>query len=143
MKLLLIPLFLLLAGCDSTFDNPLCNFNEKDFVFGNATLNTDIACSKEDKMKGLMNIQSLEKNKGMLFVYDKMDYHNFWMKNTNIPLSIAFIDSEWTIVDIKDMNPLDETHIHPVKPALYAVEANKGWFAQHNVKVGDTVYLKP
>lgn len=109
---------------------------------GQGILDTRIACSNQDKMTGLMNIQSLDKDHGMIFVYDHMDYHVFWMKNTLIPLSIAYVDKDWIITDIKEMSPNDETHILPKSPALYAIEANKNWFLQHNVNIGDKVYIK-
>jgi len=65
------------------------------------------------------------------------------MKNTFIPLSIAFVSKEREIVQIDDMKPLDTLNLHvPRNPVLYAIEVNRGWFLSHDVKVGDTVYIE-
>jgi uncharacterized membrane protein (UPF0127 family) len=81
----------------------------------------------------------LGENEGMLFIFEKEDYHGFWMKNTLIPLSIAFIDREGKIVAITDMEPLTlETH-PPPQPILYALEMKKGWFSANGIKAGDPI----
>jgi uncharacterized membrane protein (UPF0127 family) len=134
--------FTLISGCDHIPDHPLCKQKKGDFVFGNTVLNTEIACSNIEKSTGLMNRKFLAPNNGMIFVYEKQETLPFWMKNTLIPLSIAFIDQNWKIVDIQEMQPLDEHIIYSAQPALYAVEANPSWFLQHNVHIGDTVYIK-
>ena len=79
----------------------------------------------------------------MLFVYADEEARSFWMKNTLIPLSIAYIDSEGRIVDIQDMNPLDDEPPHYVsaEPARYALEVNQGFFEERGVKVGDKAEL--
>jgi uncharacterized membrane protein (UPF0127 family) len=86
-----------------------------------------------------MGRKHLAKNEGMLFIFERQDYHGFWMKDTLIPLSIAFIDKDGRIVSITDMKPgtLD-SHIPP-RPVLYALEMNKGWFSSHGIKTGDVV----
>jgi uncharacterized protein len=84
--------------------------------------------------------KEMPENKGMLFVFDGLDYHSFWMKNTYIPLSIAFITEGKKIIQIEDMAPLDTISFHTsIIPVKYAVEVNEGWFRRHNVKVGDRV----
>ncbi len=86
-----------------------------------------------------MGRKHLGKDQGMLFIFEKEDYHGFWMKDTQIPLSIAFIDKEGRIVRITDMKPLTlETHIPP-QPILYALEMKKGWFSANGIKVGDVI----
>ena len=88
---------------------------------------------------GLMFRESLDEDCGMLFLFDSIDYHTFHMKNTTIPLDIAFID-KWGIVEsIKELQPLNNEHVGPDSPVLFALEVNKGWFTEHNVKVGDKV----
>jgi uncharacterized membrane protein (UPF0127 family) len=77
----------------------------------------------------------------MLFVYDHEQVLSFWMKDTLIPLSIAYIDVEGRIVDIQDMQPLDETSHPSAKPAQYALEVNQGFFEGRGVMVGDMVEL--
>jgi uncharacterized membrane protein (UPF0127 family) len=79
----------------------------------------------------------------MLFVYEREGMLSFWMKNTRLPLSIAFIDKNGRIVDIQDMQPFSlESHISAY-PARYALEMNRGWFAKEGIKVGDLVKIPP
>ena len=93
--------------------------------------------------RGLMYRTALPKDRGMLFIFEEEQKLSFWMKNTLIPLSIAFIDSEGRIVDIQDMKPLDDDPPHYVsaKPAQYALEVNKGFFEERGVEVGDRTEL--
>src|SRR5215203_7432784 len=85
--------------------------------------------------------EALAEDAGMLFIFDQEQPLSFWMKDTLIPLSIAYIDGSGTIVDIQDMQPLDET-LHPsATPARYALEVNQGFFGERGVTVGDTVEL--
>jgi len=77
---------------------------------------------------------------GMLFVFDSSEFQRFWMKNTLIPLSIAFITGDSLITDILEMAPLDTTTPYvSSKPVLYALEMNSGWFRSQGIKSGDTV----
>lgn len=97
----------------------------------------EVAKTPEERMQGLMGRRHLGKDEGMLFVFEKEDYHAFWMKDTQIALSIAFIDKEGRIISIRDMKPLTlETHAPP-QPILYALEMKKGWFSASGIKVGD------
>jgi uncharacterized membrane protein (UPF0127 family) len=99
----------------------------------------EVAKSPEERANGLMGRKHLGKNEGMLFIFEIEDYHGFWMKDTIIPLSIAFIDREGRIVKITDMKPLAlESHIPP-KPVLYALEMNRGWFSANGINVGDII----
>ena len=99
----------------------------------------EVAQTPEARSRGLMGRKHLRKDEGMLFTFSTEDYHGFWMKDTLIPLSIAFIDKDGRVVWITDMKPLTlDSHIPP-RPILYALEMNKGWFASHKVKVGDVV----
>ena len=96
-----------------------------------------------EQARGLMDRTTLGVNRGMLFVYPEERELSFWMKNTLIPLSIAFIDSERRIIDIQDMEPLDDEPPGYVsaEPAQYALEVNQGFFGERGVKVGDRVEL--
>jgi len=99
----------------------------------------EVAATVQTRATGLMNRFSLQPDHGMLFVFDKPQPQTFWMKNTYVPLSIAFIDTGGRIVNIEDMAPQTET-THPSRqPALYALEMKKGWFAQHGVVEGDRI----
>lgn len=99
----------------------------------------EVAKTPEERAYGLMGRKHLAKDEGMLFIFDTEDYHGFWMKNTLIPLSIAFFDKDGRIVWITDMKPLTlDSHIPPQR-ILYALEMNKGWFTKNSIKVGDVV----
>ena len=99
----------------------------------------EVAKTPEERSRGLMGRKFLGKDEGMLFIFETEDYHGFWMKNTLLPLSIAFIDREGRIVSITDMQPLTlDSHLPP-KPILYALEMNKAWFSSYGIKAGDVV----
>ena len=99
----------------------------------------EVAATPEQRAKGLMFRFSLKPDHGMVFVFDRAEPTGFWMKNTFIPLSIAFIGADARILNIDDMAPHDEAS-HPSKgPALYALEMRKGWFAERGIKAGDRV----
>ena len=99
----------------------------------------EVAANDSTRMTGLMNRFSLRPDHGMLFVFREAQPQAFWMKNTYVPLSIAFIGSDGTILNIEDMAPLTET-THPSQgPARYALEMKKGWFDQQGIKSGDSV----
>jgi uncharacterized membrane protein (UPF0127 family) len=102
-------------------------------------LKVEVAQSDAEREKGLMHRKSLGRDDGMVFVFDEPGYHAMWMKNTLIPLSVAFVDREGTILSIHDMEPQTLTTHQSAGPSIYAVETNKGWFAQKKVKVGDKV----
>ena len=101
----------------------------------------EIADDYAERQRGLMERTELAENAGMLFVFDREQQLSFWMRNTLIPLSIAYIDAEERIIDIQDMQPLDETSHPSAEPAMYALEVNQGFFDEHGVGVGDEVEL--
>jgi len=86
---------------------------------------------------GLMFRESLEQDRGMLFIFENTDKHSFHMKNTFIPLDIAFINEEGIIESIKELNPMSSVPVYPDGKIRYAVEVNRGWFAENGVVVGD------
>jgi hypothetical protein len=101
----------------------------------------ELKVKESERMMGMMYRDFLPENRGMLFVYDREDYLSFWMKNTPIPLSIAFINSDKVIVDIQDMEPFTLNPHISKKPALYALEVNRGWFKKRGIGIGDTVHF--
>lgn len=101
----------------------------------------EIADTDAERQTGLMGRTALAEDAGMLFVFDAEEPRSFWMKDTLIPLSIAFIDAQGRIVDIQDMQPLDETSHPSAAPAQYALEVNQGFFAARGIQVGDLVDL--
>lgn len=99
----------------------------------------EVAKTPEERARGLMWRKTLGKDEGMLFIFESEDYHGFWMKNTSIPLSIAFIDREGRIIEITDMEPLSlESHLPP-KPIFYALEMRRGWFKMNQITKGDFI----
>jgi uncharacterized membrane protein (UPF0127 family) len=104
---------------------------------GNQALKVELAISEPQRMQGLMYREKLGPNDGMLFVFDAPEYQSMWMKNTLIPLSVAFIAPDGTILNVEDMEPQTLNPHISAGPALYALEMNKGWFASHSLKAGD------
>ena len=85
---------------------------------------------------GLMFRESLEQDRGMLFVFENTDQHSFHMKNTFIPLDIAFINEEGIIESIKELDPQNPIPVYPDGEIRYAIEVNRGWFAENGIEVG-------
>ncbi|MBN2801423.1 MAG: DUF192 domain-containing protein [Deltaproteobacteria bacterium] len=110
---------------------------------GPVSLTVEVADDEEERAIGLMHRDSMPEEHGMLFIYPDERVRNFWMKNTRIPLSIAFADAEGRIVRIADMRPLDTSTTSSLHPARYALEVNKGWFERHGVKKGDQLTELP
>ena len=88
---------------------------------------------------GLMFRESLEQDRGMLFIFESNDYWTFYMKNTLIPLDIAFIKEDGTIESIKELYPMNPNQVGPDSEIRYAIEVNRGWFAENGVVVGDRI----
>jgi uncharacterized membrane protein (UPF0127 family) len=99
-------------------------------------IRAEVADSMEVRMQGLMYRKAMAQNSGMVFVFDENATHCMWMKNTLIPLSVAFIDEAGAIVNIADMQPHSEQSHCAERQARYALEMNRGWFAQRGVKPG-------
>lgn len=109
-------------------------------LIDNVPLRVETVSTPSGMERGLMYRRSLPENQGMLFVFDGPSYCSFWMKNTYVPLSIAFISEDSIITQIEDMFPLDTLDFHISKElSKYAVEVNKDWFRRHKVKVGDRI----
>ena len=102
-------------------------------------LDLEIPSTPEAFSAGLMFRESLGKDSGMLFIFKEAGEKSFHMTNTTIPLDIAFINENGIIESIKELKPLDETHIFSDAKVLYAIEVNRGWFTENNVQVGDKV----
>ncbi|HXR58153.1 MAG TPA: DUF192 domain-containing protein [Burkholderiales bacterium] len=99
-------------------------------------IHAEVADNAGSRMQGLMYRESLPTNAGMVFVFEENALHCMWMKNTLVPLSVAFIDEAGAILNIADMQPRSEQSHCAAKPARYALEMNKGWFAQRGIKPG-------
>ena len=92
-------------------------------------LKVELAIEEPQRLQGLMFRKSLGKEDGMLFIFDEPAYHSIWMKNTLIPLSVAFVDKDGVILNIEDMEPQTLDSHTAAGPAVYAIETNKGWYA--------------
>jgi uncharacterized protein len=103
---------------------------------GMHVVRAELAADFTTRMQGLMHRESLAPNTGMLFVFDELSIHCMWMKNTLIPLSVAFVDERGTIVSISDMQPHSEQSHCAARPSLFALEMAQGWFTQRGIKPG-------
>ncbi len=150
----LLSLILTLSGLSCKTDNlnsksssdksasPRDDFYRK-LTIDSLTIWVEIADNDAERQRGLMWREELKEDHGMLFVFPNSQIQSFWMRNTYLPLDIAFIDEEWVITDILQMEPLIDTiYYKSSKPVPYALEMNQGWFEKHQVKVGDKINLE-
>ncbi len=106
---------------------------------GKQSIQADVAATEETRQKGLMFRKQMGKNEGMLFVFTQPGYYAMWMRNTPINLSVAYLDASGKIVSIHEMEAFSEVPHQALGPVIYALEMNAKWFANNNVKVGDTI----
>lgn len=99
-------------------------------------IDAQVAQTHEERQIGLMFREKMPANEGMLFVFEQASRQCFWMKNTQLPLTAAFIDDDGTIVNLADMQPLTEQSHCSVKPVRFVLEMGRGWFATKGIKVG-------
>ena len=99
-------------------------------------IDVQVAATPEQRQIGLMFRKDMPQHEGMIFIFDQPAQQCFWMKNTLLPLSAAFIADDGTIVNIEDMKPLVLDSHCSVKPVRYVLEMNKGWFAKKGIKAG-------
>ncbi|MDO6387602.1 MULTISPECIES: DUF192 domain-containing protein [Uliginosibacterium] len=102
-------------------------------------IEAEVASTEKQHEIGLMHRASMPAHAGMLFVFDQAQEYCFWMKNTQIPLSIAFLDEAGKIVNIADMQPQSEENHCAAKPVRYALEMNQGWFRSKGIKAGSSI----
>lgn len=109
-------------------------------MVGQSVLWVEAADNPLARERGLMFRKSLPWDEGMLFIFEYPQMQSFWMKNTYLPLDIAFISDRGVIINILTMRPLDEGPRYLSQgPALYVIETNAGWFAKNNIKTGDKI----
>ena len=109
------------------------------FLNKKVSLNLKVSNTDETRRKGLMHQKVLKKNSGMIFIWPSSKRQCMWMKNTPIPLSVAFISSNGRISEIYDMVPFSEESICSNQRVRMAIEVNQGWFAKNNIIVGDKI----
>ncbi len=105
-------------------------------IFGADTVQAEVARTPEERERGLMYRESLAQGRGMLFVFPEAQYRSFWMKDTFIPLDIAYLDADLRVVDILPMEPQSEDTYPSTKPAMFALEVPMGWFSDKGIAVG-------
>ncbi|MBR5737609.1 MAG: DUF192 domain-containing protein [Verrucomicrobia bacterium] len=121
-------------------DQPLTNLYVLKLYLGAETLDAELALSIKEISTGLMYRKEMDENKGMLFVYPYVSDVAFYMKNTYIPLSVAYIDPEGVIQEIYDMEPLNEESVPSKSDNIrYILEVNQGWFAKHGIEPGTLI----
>lgn len=125
---------LLLAGTALAQSLPMIELNA-----GIHRIEAEVAATNAARMRGLMQRTTLAPQRGMLFVFDQEARHCMWMKNTYLPLSVAFLDASGRILNIEEMRPQTEDNHCAARPARYALEMNAGWFAQRGIKAGDVI----
>ena|SRR5208282_1375903 len=132
----------ILSACQQKAAESAFGLRTADLKISNVPLTVEIADTPQASENGLMFRGSLPEDRGMLFVYDAdaPKRATFWMKNTKIPLSIAFIDSAGTILEVKSMYPMDESVVSSSSAEVaYALEVNQGWFDRHKISPGDKI----
>jgi uncharacterized membrane protein (UPF0127 family) len=131
----------LIAACPLS-GNRSCPLRIIDRSDTTVSLAVEIADTEPLRVKGLMDRKEMRRDQGMIFIFDHEQKMNFWMKNTFIPLSIAYIGADGIINEIYDMKPLDISVTYPsIKPARYALEVNRGWFETNNISKGCRIVL--
>ena len=102
-------------------------------------IEAEVAHTFETRQIGLMNRTAMPLHRGMVFVFPEARAHCMWMKNTLLPLSVAFVDERGRVINIEDMQPQTTDNHCAAGPARFALEMNLGWFAERGIKAGDTL----
>jgi hypothetical protein len=127
---------LLFVGIVHAQDSPQMNLERIQLSSGMHRLDVQVAATPEQRQTGLMFRKDMPQHEGMIFVFEQATQQCFWMKNTLIPLSAAFIADDGTIVNIEDMKPQKLDAHCSAKPVRYVLEMNKDWFAKKGIKAG-------
>lgn len=132
-----ITAFLLAVAAVAAFaQEPQMNLPRVRLSAGMHQIDAQVAAAPEQRMTGLMHRKEMPQHEGMLFVFEQPSQQCFWMKNTLLPLSIAFVEDDGTIVNIDEMKPQTLDSHCSAKPVRYVLEMNTGWFAKKGVKAG-------
>ncbi len=117
-------------------DAPQMNLQRIMLTAGMHRMDVQVAATPDQRQTGLMFRKDMPQHEGMIFVFEQPAQQCFWMKNTLLPLSAAFIADDGTIVNIEDMKPQTLDAHCSAKPVRYVLEMNKGWFAKKGIKAG-------
>jgi uncharacterized membrane protein (UPF0127 family) len=138
---LLFVLFPTLLGCSN--HSPISNKNTYEIKINDKMSHAEVAFTQRGRTIGLMFRDALDKDHGMLFIYPQEQNLEFWMKNTKIPLSIAFINSKKIITQIDSMTPYSLMGHTSKEKVKYALEMEQGWFRKNGIETGSKVSLSP
>lgn len=127
---------LLLFGVTNVLAQSSSGMPRTDLTLGFYRVDAEVAATPQDRMQGLMQRRQMGEHQGMVFSFTFADRHCMWMKNTLLPLSVAFLDEQGVILNIENMQPQTESNHCAAKPARYALEMNQGWFAQKGIRPG-------
>jgi uncharacterized membrane protein (UPF0127 family) len=122
--------------CASAQEGPQLNLQRIKLSVGMHQIDTQLAMKPIERQIGLMNRPSMPAHEGMLFVFEQPTKQCFWMKNTLLPLTAAFVADDGTIVNLEDMKPQTLDAHCSTKEVRYVLEMNQGWFAKRGIKVG-------
>ncbi len=138
---MLLRLFILLLGVSPwlTFPATAQSLPTIELTAGMHRIEAEVVNTMETRMRGLMKRESMPAQHGMLFVFDAEARHCMWMKNTLLPLSVAFLDDDGRIINVEEMKPQTLNTHCAARPARYALEMNGGWFRQRGLKAGTTL----
>lgn len=112
---------------------------EAELIIAGHRMTAEVARSEDERETGLMFRRMLPEDRGMLFVFDPAQKVGIWMKNTYLPLSVAFLDKSGAVINIADMQPQTLDVHYSARMASYALEANAGWFKRHGIRTGTVV----
>ncbi|UJW82756.1 DUF192 domain-containing protein [Hydrogenophaga sp. SL48] len=133
---LLAALLVTMSGPAWSRDGPQTNLPRVTLTAGMHLIQAQVATTPEQRSVGLMFRQDMPANEGMVFVFEEPAGQCFWMKNTLLPLTAAFVADDGTIVNLADMKPQTEDSHCSAKPVRYVLEMNQGWFAKRGLKAG-------
>ena len=143
MKSLATALAWLVVAASAAAQEPQTNLPRVRLAAGMHQIDAQVAATPEQRQMGLMFRKEMPQHEGMLFVFDQPSVQCFWMMNTFLPLTAAFIADDGTIVNMADMKPLDTSSHCSAKPVRYVLEMNQGWFAKKGIKAGTKLTGQP
>ena len=134
---------LLCAGASQAQDAPQMDLPRVKIGAGMHLIETQVALTPAQRQIGLMFRKEMPQGEGMLFVFEQPSMQCFWMKNTLLPLTAAFVEDDGTIANLADMKPQTEDSHCSAKPVRYVLEMNQGWFAKKGIKAGSKLTGRP
>ena len=132
----LIAIAALLCAFSAAAQDPQMNLPRVKLSAGMHLIDSQVASTPEQRSTGLMYRKDMPQHEGMLFVFEQAATQCFWMRNTLIPLTAAFVEEDGTIVNLADMKAQNDDSHCSTKPVRFVLETNQGWFAKRNIKAG-------